>query len=147
MTGHHKVSKYEFISEINMVPLIDVALVLLIIFMIMTPILVKSQIKINLPGAATGSAASNPQILEIQVVKTGAIYIRGQVVAPADVEKTIAQSLRNPAQQTVAISADKEAPFERVVAIMDAARKTGVQKISVGVKPLKKTAGGAPPSR
>jgi biopolymer transport protein ExbD len=141
MTNHQKVSKYEIMADINMVPLIDVALVLLIIFMVMTPILVKSQIKINLPGAATATAATATPPLEIQVVKTGDIYILGRVVTPDDLQKTIGASLRHPDQQAVAINADKDVPFEKVVTIMDAARKVGVLKISVGVKPIKKSGG------
>lgn len=128
--------KYRIMAEINMIPLIDVALVLLIIFMVMTPILVKSQIKLNLPSAASGEKSSTEKTLEIQIAKGGILYIQGRPIADTALAGEIKIALDHKEFKTLAIEADKDVPFEHVVKVMDTARKAGVQKISVGVKPV-----------
>jgi len=126
--------RYEIMAEINMVPLIDVALVLLIIFMVMTPILVASQIKLNLPGSPTGDKASNDKPVEIQIDRAGLIHFLNKVVPVESLREKIESAVGPAPRQTVLISADKDVPFEKVVAVMDAARLAKVQKMSIGVR-------------
>ena len=127
--------RYRIMAEINMVPLIDVALVLLIIFMIMTPILVASQIKLNLPGAASGTQSSDKTI-EIQIDKSGIIHLQGRVVTMDRLQEQIKHATSGPSssKQGLLITADKDVPFDKVVSVMDAARQVGVQKMSIAVK-------------
>lgn len=127
--------RYQVMAEINMVPLIDVALVLLIIFMVMTPILVASQIKLNPPGAATGIQSSDKTI-EIQIDKSGRIYLEGQILPPENLKERINGVTAAPGggRQALLITADKDVPFDKVVLVMDTARQLGVQKMSIGVK-------------
>lgn len=126
--------KYRLMVEINMVPLIDVALVLLIIFMVMTPILVKSQIRIQLPEAASGQRSPTEQAVEIQIVKDGSIYVQGVLVPKESLTDELRRHIPPTHDRPVAIHADKEVPFEVVVTVMDTARKLGVQTLNVGVK-------------
>ena len=78
--------KYQLVTEINMIPFIDVSLVLLIIFMVMTPILVKEQIKIDLPRTkSVNSPVDNQRLLQIDVTREGTIYVDGTTVAADDV--------------------------------------------------------------
>jgi biopolymer transport protein TolR len=132
--------KYRIMAEINMVPLIDVALVLLIIFMVMTPILVASQIKLNLPGAASGTQSSDKTV-EIQIDKGGIIHLHGRVVAMDRLQEQIRSATSGPSssKQGLLITADKDVPFDKVVSVMDAARQVGVQKMSIGVKRIQAT--------
>jgi len=122
-------------AEINMVPLIDVALVLLIIFMVMTPILVSSQIKLNLPGASSGSQ-SQDKTVEIQIDKNGVIHLFGRIVSPDRLQEQVKAAVGASPKQGMLITADKDVPFDKVVSVMDAARIAGVQKMSIGVKKL-----------
>jgi biopolymer transport protein ExbD len=127
--------KYKIIAEINMIPFIDVALVLLIIFMVMTPFLVKSQLKVNLPKAESAEEASDERdTIDVQVDKDGAISVNGQAVAPDAVEAALRNVLLDVENQPVVIHADREVPFQAVVTVMDAAKKIGVAKLGVGVK-------------
>lgn len=125
--------RYRIMADINMVPLIDVALVLLIIFMVMTPILVSSQIKLNLPGAASGTQSSDKNV-EIQVDKNGIIHLKGRIVAPEKLQEQVKTVFGSAPKQALQITADKDVPFDKVVLVMDAARQAGVQKMSIGVK-------------
>jgi biopolymer transport protein ExbD len=127
--------KYKIIAEINMIPFIDVALVLLIIFMVMTPFLVKSQLKVNLPKAESAEqAADERDMIDVQVDKDGAISVNGQTVPPDAVEAALRNVLLDVENQPVVVHADGEVPFQSVVTVMDAAKKIGVVKLGVGVK-------------
>jgi biopolymer transport protein ExbD len=127
--------KSRIIAEINMIPFIDVALVLLIIFMVMTPFLVKSQLKVNLPKAeSVDQAADEKDMIDVQVDKDGVISVNGQTVAPDMVEDVLRKVLLDVENQPVVIHADREVHFQAVVTVMDAAKKIGVAKLGVGVK-------------
>jgi biopolymer transport protein ExbD len=127
-------NEFGILAEINMIPLIDVALVLLIIFMVLTPILVRSQIQVNLPGAKTTSPTPQEKPLNVQVSKEGQIYVGGEVVAVAGLEAALRGQIPSPGDATVVIEADKLVPFEHVVRVMDAVKKIGVVKMGVAVK-------------
>jgi biopolymer transport protein ExbD len=127
--------KYRIMAEINMIPFIDVSLVLLIIFMVMTPFLVKSQLKVLLPKAKSADTdSSREQMVEVQVQKDGTILINGQAVLPGLVEDALKQLVVDPETQPVVIQADKDVPFQHVVVVMDAAKSIGATKVGVGVK-------------
>jgi biopolymer transport protein ExbD len=127
--------KYKLIAEINMIPFIDVSLVLLIIFMVMTPFLVKSQLKVNLPKAESAEQAGDEKdMVDVEVDKDGAIAVNGQTVPPDEVEVALRNVVLDVENQPVVIHADGEVPFQSVVTVMDAAKKIGVMKLGVGVK-------------
>lgn len=117
-----------------MVPLIDVALVLLIIFMVMTPMLTQSEIKINLPkSAAADPPKSDDKPLRAHVREDGTIFLEEKPVAADQIEQTLAALLTAPATQGLLIEADKRVPFEQVVVVMGAAKKLGITRMSVAV--------------
>jgi biopolymer transport protein ExbD len=122
-------------AEINMIPLIDVALVLLIIFMIMTPFLVRSQLKIDLPRSRAGSdETQRHRTLQVQVDRKGTAYIDGQAVPGDLLESRLRQSLLDPESQPVVIEADRDVVFQHVVTVMDIAKKVGAKRLAVCVK-------------
>jgi biopolymer transport protein TolR len=132
--------KYRIMAEINMIPLIDVALVLLIIFMVMTPYLIKSQIKINLPKAKLKEPVPHPeQILNIQVNTAGSIFLDGQSVAKEALEDRLRARLSDPQNQPVMIEADQDTKFQHVVTVMDAVKRIGVSKLGINVRHEKKS--------
>jgi biopolymer transport protein TolR len=127
--------EFEVMCEINMIPFIDVSLVLLIIFMVMTPFLVKSQIKIDLPKAKTSEQTKTSNtMITVQVGKDGSVYFEGKPVQAAAIEGTLKRMLLDPERQPVMIEADKDVPFQFVVAVMDIAKKIGAIKMGVSVK-------------
>jgi len=139
-TAGQRNGKYQIMAEINMVPMIDVALVLLIIFMIMTPFLIKSQIKINLPKAKSKETVPHPeQILNIQVDSAGSIYIDGQSVPRDALEGRLRARLSDPQNQPVMIEADQDVKFQYVVTVMDTVRRAGVSKLNISVRHERKS--------
>ena len=135
--------KYRILSEINMIPFIDVALVLLIIFMIMTPVLMKAQIKLVVPNSpASDKLDDKDRTIDVQVRADGAIFLDGKMLNDADLEDAIKARVRNPATQGIVIEADKDVPFQRVVDVMGAAKKIGLTKMAVCVTEEKKRGSG-----
>lgn len=126
--------KYRIMSEINMIPFIDVVLVLLIIFMVITPILVRSQIKIEIPVSKRGDPdKQEAQTTHVRIQKDGAITIDSGYIAPDDVEKVLGRKISDPEKHSVIIEADRNVVFQHVVTVMGAAKKLNVTKIAVKV--------------
>ncbi len=126
--------RYKLIAEINMIPFIDVTLVLLIIFMVMTPFLVRSQLKVDLPKAASAEKTGDePSRIDVEIDKNGSIAVNGQTVPADSVESALRAVLLDVETQPVVIQADGDVPFQSVVTVMDAAKKIGVAKLGVGV--------------
>ncbi len=127
--------KYEVVAEINMIPFIDISLVLLIIFMVMTPFLVKEQIKISLPKThAVNSEVDTHKLIQINISHAGSIYVDGEQVGEDEVTAAIKKHLVDAETQPVVIAADKDVAFEKVVVAMDAAKLCGVKQLGVSVK-------------
>ena len=117
-----------------MIPFIDVSLVLLLIFMIMTPLMVQSHLKINLPS--TRNTQQDPTLkktIRVEVDRIGAAYLSGLPVAPDLLESRFRQLLTDP-DQPVVVEADKDVPFQHVITVMDVAKHAGATKLAVCVK-------------
>lgn len=126
--------KHQIMADINMIPFIDVSLVLLLIFMIMTPLMVRSQLKINLPSTKDSQQdITRKETIQVQVDRTGTAYLSGMPVAPDLLESRLRQLLKDP-NQPVVVEADKDVPFQHVITVMDAAKRIGALKLAVCVK-------------
>jgi biopolymer transport protein TolR len=123
------------INEINMVPFIDVMLVLLIIFMVTAPMISPSMV--DLPSV--GKAAKQPdQVIQIVVQKDGSL----EMVNDAKTSKINFDSLANSVQlaqtgqtsSAVVISADRNVKYEMVVKVMDTLQRAGIQRVGLSVQ-------------
>jgi len=124
-------------SEPNMVPFIDVMLVLLIIFMVTAPLISPSVV--DLPSV--GSAAKQPDVvIQIIVGKDNTLEIKGQGAAGAVKIENLANAVRKaqaahpPNTTAVVISADKSVQYERVVKVMDTLQRAGIARIGLSVQ-------------
>lgn len=120
-------------AEMNLVPLIDVSLILVIIFMVLTPILVNHQLTVKLPKASSGASAASDSALTIQISRTGAVTIEGVAVRWEKVEREMTLRLSKAAGKTVLVQADRLTPVEKVVSVLDYAKRLGVGKLGIGV--------------
>ena len=121
------------IAELNLIPLIDVSLILVIIFMVLTPILVQSQITVKLPKATTAAAAPAASSVRVQIGRNNALVIEGHPVRWEDLERELVLRLPRASQKTLLVQADRRVAVERVVMVLDAAKKLGVGKLGIGV--------------
>ena len=126
------------IADINMIPLIDVSLILLIIFMVITPFLVQSQIQVNLPKASEGSKGADENVITIQLAANGTMTVEGKVVKPGRLERELMLRLSKSYKKTVLVEADRTVSIDRVVTALDIAKKLGASKVGIGVSPLDK---------
>jgi len=122
-------------SEPNLVPLIDVALILVIIFMVLTPILVQSQLTVKLPKADSGAPADAATTVNVQISRGGAVVVDGAPVKWESLERELTLKLGKASSKTLLVQADRSVAVEKVVAVLDAAKKLGVGKLGIGVIP------------
>ena len=122
-------------AEINMIPLIDVSLILLIIFMVITPFLVQSQILVNLPKASAGDKTADEEVLKVQIAANGDIAVDGRRVKLQQLDKELMLRFSKSYKKTVMVEADRSVAVEKVVAVLDSAKKLGAGKIGIAVKP------------
>ena len=123
------------INEINMVPFIDVMLVLLIIFMVTAPLITPSVI--NLPSVGKGSKQPD-QVIQIIIAKDDSFQLKIQEKSTSLGFKDIAGAVRaaqsGVTDSAVVISADKSIKYETVVKLMDALQRAGVQRVGLSVQ-------------
>jgi biopolymer transport protein TolR len=123
-----------YLSEINVVPLVDVVLVLLIIFMITAPLLYRG-IDIQLPASATNTIEPNERLV-VTVEKDGAIYLNKERVPESNLRPALAAARdRNPSL-SVYLRADQGVPYGIVVRVMDAAKQAGILQLGMVTEPL-----------
>lgn len=122
-------------AEMNLVPLIDVSLILVIIFMVLTPILVNHQLTVKLPKASSGAPADSESAVTIQISRNGAVTIEGIAVKWEKVEREMTLRLSKASGKTVLVQADRFTAVEKVVTVLDYAKKLGVGKLGIGVTP------------
>ncbi len=121
------------IAEMNLIPLIDVSLILVIIFMVLTPMMVQSELTVKLPKASSGSPAPAATTIHVEIGRNGALVIEGQPVSWSDLTRKLTVRLGRSRSKTVLVEADKTVPVEKVVAVLDTAKRLGVGKMGVGV--------------
>lgn len=115
-------------AEINMVPLIDVMLVLLVIFIITAPLLTHA-VKIDLPKAASQPNLTRPDHIAISIDKAGAVFWNGEKVDRADLAQRLAASSKVQPQPELHIRADKITPYQALAEVMAAAAREGMSRI------------------
>jgi biopolymer transport protein ExbD len=126
------------LSEINITPLLDLAFVLLIIFVITTPLLTQS-IELKLPTGGTPDKQINPRDVRTVEVTTTGVYTLGGIRMSLDqvIAKIAADFHGNP-NLIVYIRAEKTSPYENVAAVIDGCQKKGITRYSLRTDPAAK---------
>lgn len=123
----------DIVSEINMTPLIDIMLVLLIIFMVSSSAAIESGLDVTLPEASTVSEKPGDGLV-ISLDKAGALSVSGQKVEMKDLGAQIAQALKDKKTDTVLFEGDAQSQLSMAVEIMDIARNAGAKNFSIAAK-------------
>ena len=124
-------------SEINVVPLVDVMLVLLIIFIITAPLLTHS-VKIDLPKAESNPNITQPEHVELAIRADGSLFWNGEPVVLEQLAPRFAAKVAQAPNTELHIRADKLAHYEHVARLMSIAAKAGLTKIGFITDPSEK---------
>ncbi len=122
------------LSEINIVPFVDVMLVLLIIFMITAPIL-QSGIEVNLPKTQTVKEISDERVV-VTIDRGQLIYLGNEAVNIHDLGNKVRAQMRNPQTDAVFLRCDETVPFGTFATVVDTLRTSGIDNVSVVTEPL-----------
>jgi biopolymer transport protein ExbD len=125
-------------SEINMVPFIDVMLVLLIIFIITVPVM-KHAVNVQLPRAANEKEVMKPQTLRLTVQADGSYWLDEQKLADDQLGARLQAAAARQPQPDLHIRGDRDVRYERVAQAMAAAQQAGLSKIGFVTEPPHKT--------
>lgn len=120
-------------AEINMVPFIDITLILLIIFMVMSPLLVQMQLTVDLPKSQAINTQAEDDVLRIEVQKNGTISVQNKQFTLKNLEKELILRMGKANKKTILVQADKDVPIQQVVNVFDIAKKLGAAKLGIGV--------------
>jgi biopolymer transport protein ExbD len=120
------------IAAINVTPLVDVVLVLLVILMVASTYIVAQTLKVNLPKARmTDGTAEKPNT--VQLFKTGELRWNEQPVNEKELESRMKEAVEKDPEISVVISADKDAAHGQVVHVMDMAKVVGITKFAINI--------------
>ncbi len=121
------------VSEINITPLTDIFLVLLIIFMVTSAAMVESGAKISLPEV--DSTAAQPREITITVTPQNDVYVNAQLTPYEQLEDTLRQLIQNRPDVPVVLEGDREVLFGQAVKILALAQKAGASQIAIAAQP------------
>lgn len=118
----------EPMSDINVTPLVDVMLVLLVIFIITAPLLA-SAIKLDLPKTDAAKPSDPPKSITLVIDPAGQVYVNDQPVSVAQLRSTLVETAEANPQTEVQLRADKGVPYGRVVEVIGDAQQAGLSRI------------------
>ena len=123
----------EMISSINVTPLVDITLVLLIIFMVTTTYIVRQAIQVDLPRAANAGEATGTT-LAIVLTATGETHVDGSLQTERGLRDRVRDTVRKDKDTRVIISADKSALHGAVVRVLDIVKGEGISKFAINIE-------------
>jgi biopolymer transport protein ExbD len=123
----------EIVSDINMTPLIDIMLVLLIIFMVSSSAAIESGLNVNLPES-NATAEAPAQSLIISMNQQGQLYVAGEPVSMDQLKQKVTEGLANMKSSTVILEGDGQASLSSAFDVMNIAREAGAKDFSIAAR-------------
>jgi len=123
------------LTELNVTPLLDLAFVLLIIFMITTP-LIENSVDLVVPSSSTAKTVVNPsEVLTIAVDRNDVMKLNNEVVTVADLEARLATLHAQNPSTAVVVRPDRDLPIQKFISVMDVLQKVGFTRVGVMTHP------------
>jgi len=124
----------DMLSEINMIPLIDVMLVLLIVFMITVPVM-KHAVDVALPQASSQVSQDKPDTIKLSVSAEGQFHWNEKAVSDEELQALLTEAATAEPQPELHIRGDKDVRYERVAQAMAAAQRAGIKQLGFVTEP------------
>ena len=122
------------LAEINMIPFIDIVLVLLIIFMVTAPV-IQSGIEVNVPKTQVVREIAEEKLV-VSIDKEQKLYLQNDAVNIHELADKIRQKLLDPTRQSVYLRADQSVPFQTFATVLDTLKLAGIENVSIVTQPL-----------
>lgn len=130
----------EIVAEINITPLTDIFLVLLIIFMVTSSVLTNTGVDVNLPTASPQTAQSQPEGVVISLRPQGKMAVNGLAIEAGDystLEGSVRKAFEMTPSRLVILEGDRQAFLGSAIEVMDSARRAGAEKFAIATAPEK----------
>jgi biopolymer transport protein TolR len=124
-------------SQINVTPLVDVMLVLLVIFMVTAPMM-QQGVQVNLPKAETKSLKSPEEAVVVSIEKSGRIFIDKAEITPGELKAKLSAMFVNRTKKEVFLKADRDVPYGEVVKTMAEIKGAGVERLGMVTEPAQR---------
>ncbi|MGO4378978.1 ExbD/TolR family protein [Pseudoduganella sp. RAF53_2] len=132
--NHHR--QKESMADINVTPMVDVMLVLLVIFIMSAPMFTNA-VKLDLPKAQAQASEQQPDTLAVAIDASGAVFWNNEALKPGELEERLAAAAAKQPQPELQLRADKDTRYEVVAQVMAAAQSSGLTKIGFVTDPKK----------
>jgi len=126
------------LADINITPLVDVVLVLLIIFMVTAPVL-QSGIEVAVPKTRTVKEITEERLV-ISINKKQEVFLGNDPININQIGTKLRQKIRDPQHQSIFLRADEDVPFGAFATVMDAVKQSGISNVSIVTQPLESNA-------
>ncbi len=124
-----------FLSDINVTPLVDVMLVLLIIFMVTAPMMMQG-VKVKLPKTASRHIKTREDPLILTINKKRQIFIENHIIKLGNLETKVKNIFENRSEKEVLLRADKDVPYGFVIDVVSRVKRAGIDKLGMITEPL-----------
>jgi len=127
------------LADINITPLVDVVLVLLIIFMVTAPV-IQSGIDVALPKTRTVKETTEERMV-VTINKDQRVFLGSDAININEIGTRLRQKVRDPRRQSIYVRADENVPFGVFATVMDAVKQAGFSNVSIVTQPIETNAG------
>jgi biopolymer transport protein ExbD len=127
------------INDINITPFVDVVLVLLVIFMVTAPVMIKESLKVNLPKTLTSDITTKAASVGIAITKEGQVLFNGKLLSPDTLNIELKSIAAKAPETNFLISADTEAKHGDVVRMIDLLKRNNLNRFALQVEKIKDT--------
>ena len=126
------------LSEINVTPLVDVMLVLLVIFMVTAPLINQAGVEVDLPQAKTGAVREESESATVTIDKAGNVWLDDRKFTPKEFDRKFRAVIGERKPKAVFLRADTNVPYGTVVKVMDELRAAGITRLGMMTRPADK---------
>jgi biopolymer transport protein ExbD len=134
MTYRRRARVKPLLSEINMIPLIDVMLVLLVVFIVAAPLLTHA-VKIDLPRANSAPVEQKPETIRLAIKADGSLYWNNEAIGDDALSTRLENAARHTPQAEIYLEADAQTPYETIARVMARSARAGLGRIGFVSEP------------